>query len=77
MLKGQQSRRFGVMHLKEFTQTNQLHILGVHNQIFASVVYSESCLKVEKSSKSINTMNGTILFDAINQNPASICALEK
>ena len=42
MVKGQ--KRFGVMHLKEFTQSN-------HWQFFTSVVYSKIGLKVEKYSK--------------------------
>ena len=41
------------------------------------MVYSESGLKVKQSSKTTDTMNGTILVDATNQNPASICTLEK
>ena len=41
------------------------------------MVYSESGLKVDKSSKTTDTINGTILVDATNQNPASICTLEK
>jgi len=40
------------------------------------VVNSESGLKVEASSKTTNTMKGTILFHATNQNPASIFVLE-
>ena len=35
--------------------------------------YTESGLKVEQSSKTIDTLNETILVDATNQNPASIC----
>ena len=45
-LKGQKSQRFGVMYLKEFTQTNHLHLQS--NLFFTSVVYSESSLKVKK-----------------------------
>ena len=44
---------------------------------FTSVVYSESGFKVEKSCKTTDAMNGTILVDATNQNPASNCTLEK
>jgi len=40
------------------------------------VVYLESDVKVEKSNKTTDTMNGTILV-AANQKPASIGALEK
>ena len=57
------------MHLKEFTQINHLQ--------FCSVVYSESDVKVDKYSKTTEITNGTILVDAANQNPASICILEK
>ena len=44
--------------------------------ILISVVYSENGRKVEKSSKTTDTMNRTILVNATNQNPASICALK-
>ena len=40
------------------------------------MVYSESGLKVEISSKTTNTMKETILVDATNQNAASNSALE-
>ena len=50
------------MHLKELTQTNHLHL--------------QSNLFIKKSSKTIDTMNRTILVAAANQKPASICILE-
>ena len=55
-----------------------LHKLTIwfNNNFFTVMVYSESNLKVEKSSKTTDTMNGTILGDATNKNPASICTLE-
>ena len=42
-----------------------------------SMAYPESSLKVEKSSKTTDTMNRTILADATNHNAASICTLER
>ena len=40
------------------------------------MVYSESGLVVEKSSKTTDTMNRIILVAAANQKPASSCTLE-
>jgi len=45
--------------------------------MLTSVVYSESGLKVEKSSKTTNTMNRTTLVTAANQKLASNSTLEK
>ena len=55
------------MHLEDFTLTIQsvFHINGLLRK----------CTEMDESSK--NTMNGTILVDAANQNPASVCSLEK
>ena len=60
------------MHLKQFTQINHLQLQSIF-----SMVYSESGLKVEKSNKTTETMNGTTWDDVANQNPAYICTLEK
>ena len=57
------------MHLKSLHKLT----ISIYSKKFTSVVYSENGLKVKKSSKTTDTMNGTILFDATNQNPASIC----
>ena len=40
------------------------------------MVYSKGGLKVETSSKTADTMNGTILVAAANQKPASSCTFE-
>jgi len=41
------------------------------------MVYSESAVKVDESSKNTKTMKGIILVNAANQNTASVCTLEK
>ena len=43
---------------------------------FTSVVYSESGLKVEHSSRTTDAINGTILVAAANKKTASISTLE-
>ena len=62
--------------LKEFTQTNH-YCASTINVFFTSKVFSESGIQVEKSSKTTDTTNGTILIDTTNQNSAFICTLEK
>ena len=68
----EKKQRFHVMHLKELTQTNHLHLY-----LMFSMVYPESGLKTGKSIKITDTMNRTILVATANQKPASICILEK
>ena len=69
-IKGQKRQRFRVIHLKELTQTNHLHLQSHFSY------HTESGLNVEKSSKTTDTKKRTI-FAATNQKPASICTLEK
>jgi len=59
------------------TRVNTNYPYAYTIQFFTSVVYSEYGFKLETSSKSTHTMNGTILVAAANQKPASICILEK
>ena len=54
------------MHLNEFYKLTS----GMYNQIFTSVLYSESGLKVEKPSKTTDTMNH---LGRCNQSKRSFC----
>ena len=64
MIKGQKSKLFGVIFL--------LNLLICSHQWFTQ----KRVFNGKSFSKTTDTMNGTILFDATNQNPASICTLK-
>ena len=70
-LKGKQLTVWCYMHLKQFTQTNHLHIQSIFSHQWSS---QKVVLKWKNLATTADNMN---LVDATNQNQASICTFGK